>query len=75
MTPAPGEPEIKLLTPTAELALFVGGAFLTLLVMAFVTMLVISIIREERAAARAKASKPPADESGDAASDATGADR
>ena len=49
MTPSPVEADAELLAPTAELALFVGGALLTLLVIAFVTMLVISIVREERA--------------------------
>ncbi len=38
--------------PTAEIALFIGGAFLTLLVVAFVAGLIVSIVREERAAAR-----------------------
>lgn len=40
--------------PTAEIALFIGGAFLTLLVIVFVAGLVVSIVREERAAARAE---------------------
>ena len=40
--------------PTAEIALFIGGAFLTLLVIIFVGGLVVTIVREERAAARAK---------------------
>jgi uncharacterized membrane protein (DUF106 family) len=70
MTAAVGEGESELLAPTAELALFVGGAVLTLLVIAFVTALVITIVREERAVARAKAA-----ESGDAPADETGGDR
>ena len=55
MTPAPADADADLFAPTAEIALFIGGAFLTLLVIGFVTMLVISIVREERAAAAAKA--------------------
>ena len=41
MTPAPAEADADLFAPTAEIALFIGGAFLTLLVIGFVTMLVI----------------------------------
>ncbi len=55
MTPAPAEADADLFAPTAEIALFIGGAFLTLLVIGFVTMLIVSIIREERAAAAARA--------------------
>ncbi len=55
MTPAPAETDADLFAPTAEIALFIGGAFLTLLVIGFVTMLIVSIIREERAAAAARA--------------------
>lgn len=56
MIAAPAEPESGLLVPTAEFALFVGGAILTLLVIAFVTVLVVSIVREERAAKAASTS-------------------
>ena len=62
MTPAPAEADADLFAPTAEIALFIGGAFLTLLVIGFVTMLVISIVREERAAAAAKAAKQDGDD-------------
>lgn len=62
MTPAPAEADADLFAPTAEIALFIGGAFLTLLVIGFVTMLVISIVREERAAAAAKATKQDGDD-------------
>ncbi len=40
--------------PTAEIALFIAGALLTLLVVAFVCGLIVSIVREERAAARSQ---------------------
>lgn len=56
MTAAPVESESGLFAPTAEFALFVGGAFLTLLVIGFVTVLVVSIVREERAAKAASTS-------------------
>ena len=62
MTPAPAEADADIFAPTAEIALFIGGAFLTLLVIGFVTMLVISIVREERAAAAAKATKQDGDD-------------
>ncbi len=62
MTPAPAEADADLFAPTAEIALFIGGAFLTLLVIGFVTMLVISIVREERAAAAAKATTQDGDD-------------
>ena len=62
MTPAPAEADADLFAPTAEIALFIGGAFLTLLVIGFVTMLVISIVREERAAAAAKATNQDGDD-------------
>jgi hypothetical protein len=62
VTPAPAEADADLFAPTAEIALFIGGAFLTLLVIGFVTMLVISIVREERAAAAAKATKQDGDD-------------
>jgi hypothetical protein len=62
VTPAPAEADADLFAPTAEIALFIGGAFLTLLVIGFVTMLVISIVREERAAAAAKATKKDGDD-------------
>lgn len=54
MTPVASESEAELFAPTAELALFVGGALLTLLVVGFVAVLVVSIVREERAAANAR---------------------
>jgi hypothetical protein len=62
VTPAPAEADADLFAPTAEIALFIGGAFLTLLVIGFVTMLVISIVREERAAAAAKATTQDGDD-------------
>ena len=37
--------------PTAEIALFIAGTFLTLMVIIFVAGLVVSIVREERAVA------------------------
>ncbi len=52
MTPSAGEAEGGLMAPTAEFALFIGGAILTLLVIIFVTGLMISIFREEKAAAK-----------------------
>jgi hypothetical protein len=55
VTPAPADADPDLFAPTAEIALFIGGAFLTLLVIGFVTMLIVSIIREERAVAAAEA--------------------
>jgi predicted lipid-binding transport protein (Tim44 family) len=60
--PAPAEADADLFAPTAEIALFIGGALLTLLVIGFVTMLVISIVREERAAAAAKATTQDGDD-------------
>jgi hypothetical protein len=62
VTPAPADADADLFAPTAEIALFIGGAFLTLLVIGFVTMLVISIVREERAAAAAKATTQDGDD-------------
>jgi hypothetical protein len=62
VTPVPAEADADLFAPTAEIALFIGGAFLTLLVIGFVTMLVISIVREERAAAAAKATTQDGDD-------------
>ena len=52
MTPVAGEPEGGVFAPTAEFALFIGGALLTLVVMVFVAVLIVSIVREERAAAK-----------------------
>jgi hypothetical protein len=57
VTPVAAEGDTDLFAPTAEIALFVGGAFLTLIVIAFVTMLVFSIVREERAAAADRAAR------------------
>lgn len=57
LLPVPSPPESmpdSSFAPTAEIALFIGGAFLTLLVMAFVAGLIVSIVREERAAARSE---------------------
>jgi hypothetical protein len=58
VTPATVEADADLFAPTAEIALFIGGVFLTLLVIGFVTMLIVSIVREERAGAAARAASP-----------------
>lgn len=52
MTAVTGEAEGGVFAPTAEFALFIGGAILTLVVMVFVAVLIVSIVREERAAAK-----------------------
>ena len=56
MTPPPGEAGGEVLAPTAEFALFIGGAILTLLVLVFVAVLMVSIFREEKAAAKERES-------------------
>ena len=57
MTPSTAETEGGLMAPTAEFALFIGGAILTLLVIIFVAGLMISIFREEKAAAKDRESR------------------
>lgn len=57
MTAPPGEVEGGLMAPTAEFALFIGGAILTLVVIVFVTVLMVSIFREEKAAAQDRESR------------------
>lgn len=49
--PIPMRREEESFAPTAEIALFIAGAFLTLMVIIFVAGLVVSIVREERAVA------------------------
>lgn len=49
--PIPMRREEESFAPTAEIALFIAGTFLTLMVIIFVVGLVVSIVREERAAA------------------------
>ena len=48
--PIPMRREEESFAPTAEIALFIAGGFLTLLVILFIAGLVVSIVREERAA-------------------------
>lgn len=52
MSEAETSPAGELLAPTPELALFVAGLLLTLVVIGIVAALVVVIVREERAAAR-----------------------
>ena len=53
--PIPMRREEESFAPTAEVALFIAGGLLTLLVIIFIAGLMVSIVREERAAKAASA--------------------
>jgi hypothetical protein len=61
--PAGASPETTSLlsAPNGEIALLVGAALLTLLVVAFVIGLIVTIVREERAVGRANSGSKEGD--------------